>query len=38
MAMLILFVAMLAILTVAAALGKTPDTHREVTQHGDFRF
>lgn len=35
---MILFFAMLAILAVAAALGRTPDTHREVIQHGDFEF
>lgn len=38
MAILILFFAMLVILAVAAGLGKTPDTHQEVIQHGDFKF
>lgn len=38
MAILILFFAFLAILAVAAGLGLTPDTHREETQHGDFKF
>lgn len=38
MAMLFIFFAMLVALSVAAALGKTPDTHQQVIQHGDFRF
>lgn len=35
---LILLVAVMGALAIAAALGLTPDTHREITQHGDFRF
>ena len=35
---LLLTLAVIGALAVAAALGLTPDTHREVSQHGDFRF
>jgi hypothetical protein len=38
MTLLIVFLAVLAILAVAAILEKTPDTHREVSQHGTFEF
>jgi len=38
MTLLILFLAVLAILALAAILEKTPDTHREVSQHGNFEF
>ncbi len=38
MMVLMLFVGMLAVLSVAAALELTPDTHRQVSPHGDFRF
>jgi len=38
MMVLILFVGMLAVLSVAAARNLTPDTHRQVSRHGDFRF
>jgi hypothetical protein len=38
MTVLIVLLATLAMLTVAAALNMTPDTHREVCQHGDFKF
>jgi len=36
MTILIVFAGFLAALAVAAALGLTPDTHTEVTQHGNF--
>lgn len=38
MTLLIVFGAMLVVLTIAALAGKVPDTHREVSQHGDFEF
>lgn len=38
MTLLLVFGAMLVLLTIAALAGKVPDTHREVTQHGDFEF
>lgn len=38
MTILLVLLAMLAILAVASGLGMTPDTHRESTRHGDFRF
>ncbi len=38
MMVLVLFLAMLAALSVLAVCGLTPDTHREVSRHGDFRF
>lgn len=38
MTILIAFIAMLVVLTVAAIAEKTPDTHREVSPHGHFEF
>lgn len=38
MTMLIVFIAMLAVLTAAAIAEKTPDTHRDVSPHGHFEF
>jgi hypothetical protein len=38
MTILILFFAMLAILALGAALGRTPDTHHQVSQHGHYKF
>lgn len=38
MTLLIVFGALLMLLTVAALMGKVPDTHRDVCQHGDFEF
>ncbi|MGZ8803209.1 MAG: hypothetical protein ACXWZL_11515 [Mycobacterium sp.] len=38
MMLLMVFVALLVLLTIAALMGKVPDTHREVSQHGDFDF
>lgn len=37
MILLIALVGILLILVALAATGHTPDTHREVTQHGDYR-
>jgi hypothetical protein len=36
--LLIAFIAVLSILALAAILEKTPDTHRSVSQHGNFEF
>lgn len=36
--LLILFLAVLLVLDVLALLGKTPDTHLETTQFGDYTF
>lgn len=38
MLFLAVFLTLLVILAVAALSGRTPDTHREVTQHGDYTF
>lgn len=38
MMFLILLLAVLVIVSVASALGMTPDTHLESSRHGDFRF
>lgn len=38
MMLFLVFLAVLLTLTVAALLGATPDTHREVSQHGNFEF
>src|SRR5687767_1024151 len=38
MTLLIVFIAMLIVLAIAAILDMTPDTHREVGPHGDFKF
>jgi hypothetical protein len=38
MMVLILFGAILAVLSVAGLLGMTPDTHRDIVQHGNFEF
>lgn len=35
---LMLIVAVLGVLAIATALQMTPDTHRQISQHGDFRF
>ena len=35
---LILSLAMVVTVSAASALGKTPDTHLDSSQHGDFRF
>lgn len=38
MTLLLVFGALLVLLSIAALMGKVPDTHREVCQHGDFDF
>ncbi len=38
MVFLALFLTLLVGLAVAALWEKTPDTHREVTQHGNYNF
>ncbi len=38
MVLFLVFVGVLLVLVVAALLGATPDTHREVSQHGNFEF
>lgn len=38
MTLLMVFGALLVVLAVAALMGKVPDTHREISQHGDFDF
>ncbi len=37
MTTLLVFLLVLLILDVLVLTGRTPDTHREVTQHGDYR-
>lgn len=38
MMFLLLILALIGALAVAACLDLTPDTHRQISQHGDFRF
>ena len=38
MVFLMLILLLFGVVAVAAALGLTPDSHRETCQHGDFRF
>lgn len=38
MTLLLVFVGMLILLSIAALLGATPDTHRQGSPHGDFKF
>lgn len=38
MAIFLLLLAVLTILAAGAAFGKTPDTHRQISQHGSFQF
>lgn len=38
MVFFLLILALLGALAVVACLELTPDTHREISQHGDFRF
>ncbi|MBM7460673.1 hypothetical protein JOE26_003348 [Rhodococcus coprophilus] len=37
-ALLLLLLVVLLILDVLALMGKTPDTHMEITQFGDYKF
>jgi len=38
MTYLLVLLAILIALSLAAALGKTPDTHRQASPHGDLSF
>lgn len=38
MTFLIVFIALLVVLAVAAMVDRVPDTHRAVSQHGDYTF
>lgn len=37
MATLVVFLVVLLVLDVLVLAGRTPDTHREITQHGDYQ-